>query len=94
MTWNVVPMSGIIDAHREIRKYNPLSFKETLILMADAFGFHQTGDKSKEDLTGWYQFRDWYQQCPSNVPLDAVRGPYSLVILKAIAAKYRASTQR
>jgi hypothetical protein len=88
------PMTGIIDAHREIRKYNALSFRQSLILIADTFGFHQTGDKSDTDLTGWLEFREWYQQCPSNLPLDAVKGPYSLVILKAIAAKYRASTQR
>lgn len=69
---------GFIPAVKAIRAMddrNRLGLKETLDLMANEFGFETWGD-----------WQVWLRE--NRVNFTSVRGPYALVILKAIAAKH------
>ncbi len=72
-----------IPAIKAIRTLTNFSLRETLIFIADQFGFHAS---SGDGLGGWRAFIQWQDE--NQVNLESVQGPHAITILKAIAAKH------
>lgn len=72
-----------IPAIKAIRAVTNLSLRETLIVVANTFGFYAD---NVDDMTGWREFLQWSDA--HRVSLELVQGPHALTLLKMVAIKH------
>lgn len=81
---------GRITMLSSIKKHTQLDFRDTMIFIAEAFGFKHDPTDERPVPRCWVDFRVW--QDAHQIRMGHIQGPHAFALFKTLAAQRNVST--